>query len=120
MQVGLPERRPRWLGILLGFWLRERTPGRKGAQESAFGTGANWPAAAELARTQAESAARAGFESLAAERGTVRSPAGSRARRTRARTEAKARRSATGARISELEGGAEQRTAESGGKTGAA
>jgi DNA recombination protein RmuC len=60
-----------FVGIILGFWLRgasgkaERTQLERRAQELADELSA---ARSELAKAQAESAARAGFESLAAER----------------------------------------------------
>ena len=54
-----------FVGILVGFWLRGSLAGTRVKQLE----GDLSAARAELARAQAESAARAGFEALAAERG---------------------------------------------------
>jgi DNA recombination protein RmuC len=96
-----------FVGILLGFWLRsasgktEKVQREQRTQELAAELGS---VRIELMKAQAESAARAGFESLAAERERTISQLG--AERDGLRTEMQARNaleSQSAARIKELE-----------------
>jgi DNA recombination protein RmuC len=96
-----------FVGVFFGFWLRglsaktEKTQSDSRAQEAAVELAA---VRAALAQVQAESAARAGFESLAIERSRSLAQLASERDGLRAEIEAKAATERTqGARISQLE-----------------